>query len=162
MSAPSLSPSRPARRDLAGLVDLVGSIAADTDLWRPRVHFEETGRWWTKLVDEPDVDVWLLTWLRDQDTDLHDHGGSSAAFTVVEGRLRELRPDGRRTPSFRREPGETVWVSPGVVHDVGNPWTAPAVSIHAYSPPLSQMTYYRQGSGVLTAVETRLADGPER
>ncbi len=157
----TVAPVRPAL-GLPALTDLVEGVAADTAFWQPRVRFEQAGRWWTRLVGDDTVEVWLLSWLRDQETDLHDHGGSSAAFTVVEGRLRELRPDGRRTPSFRREPGETVWVSPGVVHDVGNPWTAPAVSIHAYSPPLSQMTYYRQGPAGLTAVETRLTDGPER
>jgi hypothetical protein len=148
--------------DLADLTDLVRCTAADESHWRPLVRYAETGRWWTRLSGDDTVDVWLLSWLRDQTTDLHDHGGSRAAFTVVQGALHELRPAGEGLTNERIAPGRIQWVAPGVVHDVGNPWTTPAVSIHAYSPPLTSMTYYRRGRHGLTAVETRATDGPER
>ena len=54
------------------------------------------------------------------------------------------------------------WVPPGAVHDVSNPHLAPAVSIHAYSPPLSQMTFYRQSAAGLVATRTEHTNGPER
>lgn len=148
--------------DLSALTELVTDVAAAPALWRPHLRFRKSGRFWTPLLRADDVDVWLLSWLQDQETDLHDHGGSSAAFTVVAGALRELRPGDGEDDTFRREPGETVWVSPGVVHDVANPWPAPAVSLHAYSPPLTHMTYYERHADGLAAVETRASDGPER
>jgi predicted metal-dependent enzyme (double-stranded beta helix superfamily) len=50
-------------------------------------------RWWTLLSTNEDVDVWLLSWRPGQATDLHDHGSSAAAFTVIRGELNEVRID---------------------------------------------------------------------
>jgi hypothetical protein len=40
---------------------------------------------------------------------------------------------------------------PHYVHDVVNAQTAPATSVHAYSPPMESMTFYRQGAHGLVA-----------
>jgi len=141
--------------DVSTLRSIVESAAADTAAWQSKLRFEPAGRWWTQLSADPAVDIWLLSWLNSQETDLHDHGLSSAAFTVVSGALRELRPQGPKMMTYNREPGETSQVAPGVVHDVSNPWPEPAVSIHAYSPPLSTMTYYRRTSTGVIALETQ-------
>ena len=58
-------------------------------------------------------------------------------------------------------PGRTQWVAPGIVHDVRNVAALPAVSIHAYSPPLSSMTYYRQDWDRLVPVKTVTGREPE-
>ena len=78
--------------DVDELSALTRSLAAQPDLWQPLVRFQESGRWWTRLDAPPGVDVWLLTWLPSQGTELHDHGGSAAAFTIVAGTLTEVRP----------------------------------------------------------------------
>ncbi|MDQ1705537.1 MAG: hypothetical protein QOF18_1903 [Frankiaceae bacterium] len=134
------------------LTTVVTGLAADDALWRPRLRFRAEGRWWTRLHGDHVLDVWLLTWLADQSTDLHDHGGSAAAFTVVEGALEEVRPQpGAGLTRAMIVAGATSTVDPGVVHDVRNPAGTPAISIHAYSPPLRQMTYYRRDAvGALT------------
>ncbi len=152
--------ARPAL-DVDALTELVLGAAADAATWSPLVRFAESGRWWTRLAGDECHDVWLLSWLQDQTTELHDHGGSSGAFTVVSGALREVRPVGPRLTATRLETGTVQTVAPGVVHDVGNPWQARAVSIHAYSPPLSSMTFYRRTDTGVTPIETRLTDGPE-
>ncbi len=41
-----------------------------------------------------------------------------------------------------RPSGATVTFGPGLVPDVHNVRTTPAVSLHVYSPPLTAMTYY--------------------
>jgi Cysteine dioxygenase type I len=56
-------------------------------------------RWFTLLHGDDELDVWLLSWAPDRSTELHDHGGSLGALTVVSGALRETRWDGE---SLRR------------------------------------------------------------
>jgi predicted metal-dependent enzyme (double-stranded beta helix superfamily) len=140
----------------ADLVRLVANVAAKEALWRPRVVLPSgTERWWTQLSTDPEVDVWLLSWVPGQATDLHDHGDSAAAFSVVQGILTELR---LARPSqisyYRREPGSVAWVAPGVIHDVHGAGVEPAVSIHAYSPALQRMTYYDAAGRAVRTVRT--------
>jgi quercetin dioxygenase-like cupin family protein len=149
------------RLELPELVDLVRTYAEDPDLWLPKVRFSATSRWWTLLHADDQSDVWLLTWLQDQTTELHDHGGSTAAFTVVQGALEEVRVEQGQRSSADLRPGRTQWVAPGIVHDVRNVDVLPAVSIHAYSPPLTSMTYYRQDGSELTAIRTVEGREPE-
>jgi mannose-6-phosphate isomerase-like protein (cupin superfamily) len=145
------------------LAALVREIAADETSWQPLVRFGTSERWWTKLRSDDLVDVWLLTWLRGSGTDLHDHGGSRAAFTVVEGMLNEIRayPRGDATTISTVRPGGIREVAADVVHDVRNPSSLPAVSIHAYSPPLQSMTFYDTRPSGLHARFTVPTDTPE-
>jgi mannose-6-phosphate isomerase-like protein (cupin superfamily) len=144
--------------DLDDLGTVVRGIASDPSLWRPRLQFRSDGRWWTRLHADHVLDVWLLTWLADQTTDLHDHGGSAAAFVVVEGALEEIRAEpGADLTRAVAVTGETCTVAPGVVHDVRNPTGVPAVSIHAYSPPLREMTYYRRSAAADLVVDKVVA-----
>src|SRR6266516_7886428 len=77
------------------LAALVRSIAADPDAWQPQLRLPglDGQRWWTRLQTDALADVWLLSWLPGQATDLHDHGPSAAAFAVVRGELAEVRID---------------------------------------------------------------------
>jgi hypothetical protein len=143
------------------LVTLVRALAHNTGLWRPQVKFTES-RYWTRLPAPEEVDVWLLTWLPEQGTELHDHGDSAAAFTVVGGTLTELRLDGVGELSAVELSSSVVrTVPPGVVHDVQNHHVVPAISIHAYAPKLRRMTYYRWGDAGLEPTRTVLGDEPE-
>jgi hypothetical protein len=128
------------------LAALVRGLAADPASWQAQLRFGADERWWTQLRSDDDVDVWLLTWVRDTATDLHDHGESAGAFAVVGGVLEEVRPDGvdGRLVTTRLQEGDVRQVARGVVHDVRSPSLAPAISIHAYSPPLREMTFYEQ------------------
>jgi hypothetical protein len=48
------------------------------------------------------------------------------------------------------------------VHEVSGAGREPAVSVHAYSPPLTRMTYYdRDTSSGLRVVRTVLSHEPE-
>lgn len=126
------------------LTALVRAVTADEQLWRPRLQFPHgSERWWTQLLGDEGVDVWLLSWLPGHSTDLHDHGPSAAAFAVVRGRLGELRQrsDGR-LHAITHLSGSVTALAPGVLHDVHGAGREPAASIHAYSPPLREMNYY--------------------
>ena len=144
------------------LLDLVQDIAADRQQWQPHVRFTEGSRYWQRLAQLPAADVWLLTWLPDQTTDLHDHGEAAAAFTVVTGVLTEVRarPDGVLSSS-ELPAGSTQTVPAGAVHDVANLGTAPAISIHAYSPRLTTMTFWETVPGGIRRVSSVRTDQPE-
>ena len=161
LPAPDL-PDLPPAQAPGPLLDLVRAAAADRALWAPAVRFDRGRRHWSRLLTAPDVDLWLLTWLPDQSTDLHDHGGASAAVTVLSGALEEVRaaPDGTLTRSTVRA-GDAVWVPPTAVHDVANRGPEPAVSLHAYSPRLSAMTFWAADGGRLRALRTVATDEPE-
>jgi hypothetical protein len=146
----------------AELAELVQSIAASPEQWRHLVQFDRDERWWTRLPGPEGVDVWLLSWLDSQGTEPHDHGDSSAAFTIVAGTLTEFRPADRGgLVAQELAAGRTQTVLPGQIHDVLNRAAEPAVSIHAYSPPLVRMTYYRATADGLEATRTVETTEPE-
>ncbi len=137
------------------LAGVVRRLAADRSLWRDQVQ-HHPHRWWTRIVATDALDVWLITWPTDGQTELHDHGGSWAAFTVLSGRLTEVSASISEGSVHRRSlhPGPIAMVPPGGIHDVINERKRPAVSLHAYSPPLRRMTYFSEDEGVLRATRT--------
>jgi hypothetical protein len=55
----------------------------------------------------------------------------------------------------------SVGFGPRYVHDVRNLGSLPAVSVHAYSSPLTSMTYYELADGELVPVLDVATDDPE-
>ena len=137
------------------LLDLVRAAARETTLWQPLVRFDTTSRYWAHVLGSDDVDLWLLSWLPGQQTGLHDHGGAAAAVTVVSGALQEVRATAAGSvTSSRLSAGDAVWVPPEAVHDFRHTGSAPAISLHAYSPRLERMTYYERERDGLSATRT--------
>jgi rhodanese-related sulfurtransferase len=110
-----------------------------SDGWIDRVRLRAEGRWYERVYQGPDHDLWVISWLPGQSTGFHDHGASSGAFVVVTGILEEQSPD-KRTRVV--PPGKPRAFGPDYAHDVRNVALAPAISIHAYSPPLTEMNEY--------------------
>ena len=132
----------------------------------PFVKFDEQTRWHQRIYRDQRVDVWLISWLPDQGTQLHDHGGSSGSFTVISGQLSEAVyvRSGRLAGQLRErehKAGRSVGFDGRYVHDVRNLSDAPAVSVHAYSPALTSMTYYDVEAGELAELATLATDDPE-
>jgi hypothetical protein len=127
----------------------------------PYVDFDPAQRWHQRLYRDRRIDVWLISWLPTQGTELHDHGGSSGAFTVLSGTLTESVVAGGSRQDRSRPAGESVGFGARYVHDVRNAGTAPAVSVHAYSAPLTSMTYYDLEDGRLVPIRTLATDDPE-
>jgi mannose-6-phosphate isomerase-like protein (cupin superfamily) len=132
------------RLDVSDLASIVADLADDPARWQAKIRFGTDDRWWTRLYGDDVVDVWLLTWVQDTGTDLHDHGESAGAFAVVSGELEEVRPDAthRGLTATTLHGGDVREIPRGTIHDVRSPSRLPAVSLHAYSPPLRQMTFY--------------------
>ena len=42
----------------------------------PYVQYDAENRWHKRLYRDPRLDIWLISWLPSQGTQLHDHGGS--------------------------------------------------------------------------------------
>ena len=133
-----LALSGAASRTPEELADIVSRFAL-SDGWMDRVRLRVESRWFERLYDGKDHDIWVISWLPGQSTGFHDHGESSGAFVVATGALEEHRPG---EPTIVAHPGQPRAFGPDYAHDVRNASSAPAISIHAYSPPLNEMNKY--------------------
>ncbi|GAA2007469.1 cysteine dioxygenase family protein [Nocardiopsis rhodophaea] len=145
---------------LGRLIELTVATAADVRAGLHEIHFDAENRWSVRLRGDAYADVWLITWTQDQSTALHDHAGSLGALTVVSGVLTEhywaSGLCGRTIAS-----GHGAAFPLGHVHDVVNREPEPAVSVHAYSPPLTAMSYYDLDDGGLRRTHSILTHDPE-
>lgn len=128
----------------------------------PYIDYDPDERWHQRIYRDRRVDVWLISWLPTQGTQLHDHGGSSGSFTVLSGELTEaVVTGGTELTDHRRASGDSVGFGAHYVHDVRNLAGTPAVSVHAYSPPLTTMNFYDLDAGALTPLASLATDDPE-
>ena len=131
---------RLSRAELSGIV---AGAAARADCWGDLVCHDPTRRWYRRMALTPEYEVWLLSWQPGQGTGLHDHGGSAGAFSVAIGELQEQTVCGGNQVAVRTVGAGCVRsFGARLIHHVLNNSAGPAVSIHAYSPPLPQMRYY--------------------
>jgi predicted metal-dependent enzyme (double-stranded beta helix superfamily) len=139
---------------------IAARYAATPDQWPVAPRFNPMDRWYHRLAQEADYEVWLLTWLPGQGTDLHDHGGSAGAFQVLSGSITEdtVTP-GTPARITARELGEGAGRRFGTrhIHRNTNRSTRPAISIHVYGPALTTMTRYRIGADGLDVVTVEKA-----
>jgi quercetin dioxygenase-like cupin family protein len=130
----------------ARLERFVAELVDRPELWQHFVHHDDDLRVYEQIWDDEDVNAWLICWSEDQDTGFHDHDESAAAITVIEGQVREDRMRLAAKPATRViEAGKTFHVPPTAIHRVLHAGAGPAVTIHAYSPPLRRTGAYRVG-----------------
>jgi hypothetical protein len=163
LSAVTTSEAPPAQAlAISGLLDSLGlrgerltpteleyvaaEVAAQPELWRDLVVDSTDKRWWLLLHRTANFEVRLLSWEVDQSSDWHDHGGSSGGFVVVDGALDErYRTNAGADIRARRfGQGSGGCFGPAHVHDMKHETGRPAVSIHAYSPPLTLHTTFEE------------------
>jgi predicted metal-dependent enzyme (double-stranded beta helix superfamily) len=136
----------------------VRRLTATPAEWVTRVRLNPEGRWYERLAAGDGYEVWVISWLPGQSTGFHDHGGSAGAFGVVWGALEEcvVPRSGARALVTRVHSGEVRAFGPRYVHDVRNSIASSsvAVSVHAYSPPLSTMNRYDLTPGGLAVAGT--------
>jgi rhodanese-related sulfurtransferase/predicted metal-dependent enzyme (double-stranded beta helix superfamily) len=131
------------------LAVLVADFAANEE-WLSRVRFRAEGRWYERLHHDQDHDIWVISWLPGQSTGFHDHGASAGAFIVTTGELEEQRLGEHPDPIHPNQPRS---FGPDYAHDVRNVSQAPAISIHAYSPPLDEMNEYELDGAALVPLD---------
>ncbi len=121
-------------------------LAAAPDRWAALVRHTDDARVYEQIWDDDDVNAWVICWSKDQDTGFHDHDESAAAIAVISGHVREERLRLGASPTARvLGPGSTFTVPPVAIHRVLHAGDYPAVTIHAYSPPLKRTGTYRIG-----------------
>jgi len=148
-SSSALIPSGAVSKIPEELVNIV-SLFASSNKWLERVRLRADHRWYERLYQGPDHDIWVISWMPGQSTGFHDHGESSGAFIVATGILEEHRPGDQ---PLVISSGKSRAFGPNYAHDVRNVSLAPAVSIHAYSPPLTDMNEYELDGNLLVLRE---------
>ena len=133
------------------------SLFASSEGWMDRVRLRVEHRWYERVYQDHEHDIWVISWLPGQSTGFHDHGKSSGAFVVATGVLEEHRPG---EEAVVVQPGKPRAFGPDYAHDVRNVSLAPAISIHAYSPPLADMNKYELDGDRLVPRQ-RMLEPPE-
>jgi mannose-6-phosphate isomerase-like protein (cupin superfamily) len=134
--------------DHAELERFAAKLAAAPERWRHLIRGAGSMRVYGLIVSDEDVNAWVIRWHEDSDTGWHDHDESSGGIAVISGQVREERLIMGGEPRVRRAgPGETFTVPSTAIHRVLHDGGGPAVTIHAYSPPLTRMGAYRVGPG---------------
>jgi len=129
---------------LEELERFAAELAAAPERWRHHVRHTDDVRVYEQIWDDDDVNAWVICWSEDQDTGFHDHDESAAGIAVVSGRVREDRLRLGGAPLSRElGAGTTFTVAPVAIHRVLHAGDGPAVTIHAYSPPLRRTGAYR-------------------
>jgi predicted metal-dependent enzyme (double-stranded beta helix superfamily) len=133
------------------LTELVQRLAGEPERWRHLVHHCPDARTYEQLHRDDRVAVWLICWMNDHDTGFHDHDLSGGALTVVRGQIREERLVLGGAPASRTlRAGQSLGFNAADIHRVSHAGTEPAVTLHAYSPPLWRMGAYEvAGDGTL-------------
>lgn len=120
-----------------------GVLDGKFDHLLPPTGLPTDARWYTRLHTDDEQDVWLISWAAGETTELHDHGSSIGALTVLTGALHEYRWTGTELRQRQLDAGGQAAFPLGWVHDVvAADASQQTLSVHAYSPPLTVMSYY--------------------
>jgi quercetin dioxygenase-like cupin family protein len=127
-----------------GLQQFVQRLADSPELWSEHIRVDCTERVYALIWEDEHVNAWIICWSEDQDTGYHDHDRSTAAITMVKGHVREERLCiGGGARGNVHGPGDTLTLPASAIHRVLHAGEGPAISIHAYSPPLTRTGAYR-------------------
>jgi hypothetical protein len=134
LEAPARAGSPLAGRALAAIA---GRLAADGTTVPP----PGTGRRWALLAETATYQAWVIAWPQGTGLQLHDHAGSAAGVAVVRGRLRERYLVDRALHTRWWQPGEALALAADHAHEVRCLDAEEAVSIHVYSPRLTDVRF---------------------
>jgi Cysteine dioxygenase type I len=141
------------------LAAIAAGLATVTVPWELRDGEASNERRYQRVLVTPEYEAWVISWPSGGSLDLHDHGGSAGAFSVVSGELQEatieVTAEGNATVVRRYVSGDTSAFGSVRVHAIANRGTEPATSVHVYSPPLSSMVYYEhdETNGLVAVAE---------
>jgi predicted metal-dependent enzyme (double-stranded beta helix superfamily) len=137
--------------DEHALEALVARIAETAAIWTPLQVIDADRRRYRLLYEDARIDIWVLSWMPGQGTGFHDHDLSSVGLACAQGAVTErqmLLPTGATTVEMSA--GTSRRGGPGYIHSVAHCGGEPAITIHAYSPPLERVGQYRvDEAGVL-------------
>ena len=135
-----------------GQCEALARDVAERGLWHgvELTPTESKTRAYALLYEDEHTEVWLLSWLPGHSTGFHDHGESNVGFSVAHGSLVEQYLCFAGPPRHETlVTGDSRAAGSDYIHCLE--WEAgePALSVHAYSPPLRVVGQYRYDDGVL-------------
>ncbi len=129
---------------------LVADLAERPELWRDDVRHDPGERQYARVLATENVEVWVVAWMDGHDTGFHDHDDAAAAIAVLDGAVIDERLSLGTTIATRHGAGAIFTVEPAAIHRVQHSGAGPALTLHAYSPPLERVgTYEVADSGAL-------------
>ncbi len=136
--------------DAAELRALVDELREQLPAWRDAVRHDPAERQYARVLATDEVEVWIVAWMDGHDTGFHDHDDSAAAIAVVEGAVVDERLALGTPIATRHGAGAIFTVAAAAIHRVHHSGNVPALTLHAYSPPLARVgTYEVAASGEL-------------
>jgi quercetin dioxygenase-like cupin family protein len=127
---------------VARLAETLSTWTDQPDQWRHLVRHDPEERVYELVHRDDDVELYLVCWMPGHDTGFHDHDHSAAAITVLDGSITEERLSLSGAVERRLEKGATVTIGKEAIHRVKHAGNQPAVTLNAYSPPLSRVGTY--------------------
>lgn len=130
--------------DVPQLQELVLAIVDRPEIWEPIVIADPARRRYELIFEDERIDVWALFWMPGQGTGFHDHDVSGVGLATARGVVRERRMliAGGSTV-LEMTPGVVSGGPGGYIHSVAHATGDPAITIHAYSPPLMRVGQYK-------------------
>ena len=123
--------------------ELLAEIAAGLGHAAP-IHSLPGGnhRRWSYVIRAAHYEALIIAWPPGTGLAMHDHGGSLAAMHVIGGQLRERYLDDSGSAQVRwLAAGDTVQMGANHAHEVINLDDTEAISVHVYSPPLTDDSF---------------------
>ncbi|MFL5909595.1 MAG: cysteine dioxygenase [Gaiellaceae bacterium] len=125
------------------LREMAMSAQEDREAWQHLVRHDGDERVCELLHRTADAELWLVCWADGHDTGFHDHDSSTGLIAVLDGAIREeCLAIGGSPVSGIHSGGAWVTVPQGDIHRVTHVAGEPAVTLHAYSPPLERVGTY--------------------
>lgn len=125
------------------LRELAIAIADRPELWHHLRRYDADQRTYSHVLRNDHVEAYLICWMEGHDTGFHDHDISRGALAVVQGEVREDRLTIGGPPETKLlSAGQSVNFTAADIHRVRHDGDVPAITIHAYSPPIQQMGSY--------------------
>lgn len=128
----------------AELVEFARALAESLERPNDPPEAQLCTRVYEEIWSDDHVNAWLICWAEDSDTGFHDHDTSSAGIVVLSGTLREERLALSGPPVTRAfGPDSSFHLPASAIHRVRHAGGRPAMTVHAYSPPLRRQGVYR-------------------
>jgi cysteine dioxygenase len=137
----------PSVKDLADSLKQIPNVSKSSEPYIKEPDRFEYGR--NVIYRNNELEVIVINIPPYKGTAIHDHGQSIGCAMVLEGqllnsiyRLRENQSE--LSSSYFVHQGEFLFSTQGLIHKMSNPSSERMISLHVYSPPLQDMTVYKE------------------
>ena len=136
---------RPSRQELNAALRACHILTADLEpVISPPIDFPYSR---TLLYKSEHIEVLGMSWAHDRQCAPHDHGQSWGLVKILEGRathaIYSLKGG---IPVLRirslKEAGTTLFAPKGMIHSMGNPSSNRLITLHVYTPEITNMMVY--------------------